>query len=252
MLYNTLFKGYVIVSCGTLRPELNYLRDSGFLNADRIFYTTPGLHENVHELEKQLIKQLTNAKKYSQKIIVIYGSRCYIDSVNPLRTIDKIIEEQGVDVLRIKAKNCIDMLADIEQRKKMSGGKKIYWLSPGWLKFWKQIFKNWDIGLANETFPQNDKAIILDSLDTFNEFSEQYPEKLLELSDWMKIPIEPYEISLERLKSLLSDCIVNDLNNEIKELKDRWPAHSARPSMLAELEDLEEKRDAAKEAGQKK
>ena len=87
-----------------------------------------------------------------------------------------MIQETGANAKRIKAKNCIDMLADIEQRKKISGGKKIYWLSSGWLKFWKQIFKDWDIGLANETFPQNDKAIILDSLDIFSEYSEQYPE----------------------------------------------------------------------------
>lgn len=217
MSYHTSFKGYAVVSCGTLRPELNYLRDSGFLNTDKIFFTTPGLHENVHELEKQLVRQLTNAKKYSQKIIVIYGSRCYIDPVNPLRTIDKIIEEQGIDFHRINAKNCIDMLADIEQREKISEGEKIYWLSPGWLKFWKQIFKNWDIGLANETFPQNDKAIILDSLGIFSEYSEQYPEKLLELYDWMKILIEPYKISLERFKSLFSECVVSDLKNEIQE-----------------------------------
>ena len=247
MSNHSLFNGYSVVSCGTLRPELNYLRDNGFLNVDKIFYTTPGLHENIHELEKQLTKQLTNANKYSQKIIVIYGSRCYIDPANPLRTIDKIIMEQGRTIQRIKAKNCIDMLASIEQRKKISGEKKIYWLSPGWLKFWKQIFKDWDIGLANETFPQNDKAIILDSLGTFNEFSEQYPEKLLELSDWMKIPIEPFNISFNRLKSLLIDSLVNDLNNEIEELKSRWPVHSAKPSMLAELEDLEERLETAKE-----
>ena len=133
MSNHTLFKGYAIVSCGTLRPELNYLQGSGFLNADKIFYTAPGLHENVHELEKQLIRQLKHANQYSQKIIVVYGSRCYIDSVDPLKTIDKIIKEQGVDVLRIKAKNCIDMLADIEERKNISGGEKTYWLSPGWL-----------------------------------------------------------------------------------------------------------------------
>ena len=113
------------------------------------------------------------------------------------------------------------MLADIEQRKNISGGGKIYWLSPGWLKFWEQIFKNWDIGLANETFPPHDKAIILDSLDIFNEYSEQQPEELLEISDWMKIPIESYKISLERLIDLFSDCIVRNLKEEIKELKSR-------------------------------
>ena len=251
MSYHISFKGHAVVSCGTLRPELIHLRDSGFLNTDKIFFTTPGLHENVHELEKQLVRQLNHAGQYYQKIIVIYGSRCYIDPVNPLRTLDKIIEEQEIGIHRIKAKNCIDMLVDIQQREKISEGKRIYWLSPGWLRFWKQIFKDWDIGLANETFPQNDKAIILDSLDIFNEYSEQYPERLLELSDWMKIPIEPYNISLERLKDLLSECIVGDLEKEIEELKDKWPAHSAKPSMLAKLEDLEEKLNRTREVRQK-
>ena len=246
-----MFKDYAIVSCGTLHPELSYLKNSGFLDTDKIFFTTPGLHENIRELEKQLVRQLNHANQYSQKLIVLYGSRCYIDPVNPLRTIDKIIEEQGVDVQRIQAKNCIDMLADSKQWAGISEGEKIYWLSPGWLKSWKQIFKDWDIGLANETFPQNEKAIILDSVDIYNEYSEQYPEKLLEFFEWMKIPIEPYKISLEWLKGLLLKCVVSDLNNEIKELKGRWPAHSAKPSMLAELEDLEEKRNTANEAMQK-
>ena len=243
-----MFKDYAIVSCGTLHPELTFLKDCGFLDTDIILFTPPGLHENIRELEKQLVRQVNHAKQYSQKILVIYGSRCYIDPTKPLRTIDKIIEEQEVNSQRIQAKNCIDMLADIEQRKEISEGEKIYWLSPGWLKSWKQIFKNWDIGLANETFPQNEKAIILDSLGIYNEYSERYPEKLLEFFEWMKIPIEPYQISLERLKNLLLECIVTDLNKEIKELKGRWPIHSVKPSMLAELEDLEEKRDTAVEA----
>ena len=48
------FKGYTIVSCGTLRRELNYLRDTGFLDADKILYTAPGLHERQTELETNL------------------------------------------------------------------------------------------------------------------------------------------------------------------------------------------------------
>jgi hypothetical protein len=34
---------------------------------------------------------------------------------------------------------------------------------------------------------------------------------------------------------------IEELEKQIAELKERWPAHSARPSMLEELEDLEEK-----------
>ena len=204
---NTSFKGYSIVSCGTLSPELNYLKDTGFLDADRILYTKPGLHEVPDELEKQLKRQLDNAKKYSPRIIVVYGSKCYIDSKDPFRDTDKLIQEYGTEILRVRAKNCIDMLADIKEREKISQEQKIYWLSAGWLKYWKQIFKDWDAGKANETFPQNDKAILLDALGIYDEYSQNLPEKVLEFSDWMTIPIEPYKISLERLKKLILECL---------------------------------------------
>jgi len=204
MSSHSLFEGYTILSCGTLRPELDYLKGEGFLDADRVLYTAPGLHETPLELEKQLTRQLVNAKKHSQEIIVVYGSRCFVDSVNPLRSIDDLIRGQAERAHRIQAANCIDMLADATQRESISSGKKVYWLSPGWLLYWKQIFREWDIGLANETFPQNDMALVLDGLGVFDEYSQNAPERILEFSDWMKIPIEPAKVSLQRLRGLLS------------------------------------------------
>jgi len=202
------FKGYAIVSCGTLRRELNYLRDTGFLDADKILYTAPGLHEKQTELEEQLVRQLINAKKYSKKIIVVYGERCYLDPDNPFRDVDQIIREHGAGISRIQARSCIDMLASAEERKRISGGKKIYWLTAGWLEHWKQIFKEWDAAKANETFPYHDKAILLDAVDIFDEYSQSSPEEILEFSDWMKLEIEPYKISLDRLKNLLLDSTI--------------------------------------------
>lgn len=61
------FKGYSIVSCGILHRELNYLRNIGFLDADKILYTAPGLHANRDELKSQLTKQLENAKEILPK-----------------------------------------------------------------------------------------------------------------------------------------------------------------------------------------
>ena len=201
------FKGYSIVSCGTLREELNYLKGTGFLNADNILYTTPGLHEIPSELEKQLKKQIDNAKRYSQNIIVVYGDRCFIDTNAPSRNIDTLIRETGAKAKRLAAKNCIDMLAGIDERKKISNGERIYWLSFGWLQYWKVIFKDWDQGKANETFPQHDRAILLDPIDIFEKYSSNSPEKVLEFADWMHLNIEPYKISLERFKNILSDGI---------------------------------------------
>ena len=55
---NLSFADIAIVSCGTLSLELNYLKKEGFLDTSHLFYTTPGLHEDIHELETQLIHSL--------------------------------------------------------------------------------------------------------------------------------------------------------------------------------------------------
>jgi len=200
------FSGITIVSCGTLSPELNYLSETGFLDADKILYTIPGLHENKNELKHHLTRQLKRAQQYSSRVIVVYGEKCYIDmSTEPPQLVDDLIEAQGDCTSRVRAANCIDMLCSYEERNQISGTDKIYWLTPGWLKYWERIFKDWDVGKANETFPQNDKAILLDSLGFYEKYVTHYPEKLLEFSDWMRLPIEPYEISLDRLKKLLTE-----------------------------------------------
>jgi hypothetical protein len=203
----TNFEGYSIVSCGTMRAELNSLKQEGFLNADQILYTKPGLHEVPRDLEESLKKQIGNAQKYSQKIIVVYGEKCYIDTDNASRDIDTLIRETGADAGRINVKNCVDMVAGSDERERISGGQRIYWLSPGWLEYWKIIFRDWDRGKANETFPRHDKAILLDPVGIFAQYSNYHPEKLLEFADWMKLSIEPYSVSLHRLRSVLLDEI---------------------------------------------
>lgn len=203
----TSFKDHVIVACGTLIPELIYLKNSGFLDAKKILYTTPGRHEIPRELEQQLVKQIGIAKEYSQKIIVVYGGKfCYINSDDPYRTIDKIIEEQGPGVSRIKASHCIDMLASKEEREEISRGEKVWWMTPGWIKYRKYVFQDWDKGMAVENFPKHTGgAIVLDGIGFYDRYSEEHPEEILEFSDWMGIPLEPYGVSLDRLKGLLLD-----------------------------------------------
>ena len=126
-------------------------------------------------------------------------------STEPPQLVDDLIEAQGGHISRIRAANCIDMLCSYEQRNQISGNEKAYWLTPGWLKYWKRIFKGWDVGKANETFPQNHKAILHDPLAIYDEYLASSPQKLLEFSDWMKLPIEPHPVSLDRLQRLLLD-----------------------------------------------
>ncbi len=65
------FSDIAVVSCGTLSLELNHLKKEGFLNTNHLFFTTPGLHENIRELERQLIQRINKAKEKVGKILVV-------------------------------------------------------------------------------------------------------------------------------------------------------------------------------------
>jgi len=203
------FSDIVIVSCGTLSPELNHLREVGFLDARRILYTTPGLHEVPRELERQLLKEIAKAKEMANKVIVVYGGKfCYVNADEPTRTMKTMIEEQGLTVRRIQATHCMDMLASEGDRariaQEMAGGEKVWWMTPGWIKFRHYVFKGWDKGLANENFPRHTGgAIVLDGIGYIDRYMAEHPEELLEYSDWMAIPIQPYPVPLDRFKGLL-------------------------------------------------
>jgi hypothetical protein len=205
----TTFQDYAIVSCGTLNGELKALKESGFLDARRIFYTKPGRHEVPRELEEQLVQKIEAARKHSEKIIVVYGGKfCYLNAFAPGRTIDMIIEEQGDNITRINASHCIDMLAGIGEREEIAEGKKVLWLTPGWIQYRNFVYQDWDKGKANENFPQHwGGAILLDGIGFWDKYCSSHPEEILDFSDWMGIPINVHQISLQRLKKLLSDCV---------------------------------------------
>lgn len=202
------FQDCVIVACGTLTLELNHLRKSGFLNARRIEYTKPGRHEVPKELESQLVDRIGKAKSYAESVIVVYGGKfCFIDMNDPGRSIDDVIEEQGQAISRINATHCVDMLADAQEREAIRNGEKVFWLTPGWVLYRDYVFQDWDKGKANETFPQNTGgAVILDAVGFWEDFSARHPEKILDFSDWMGIPIRAHKVSLSRFEKLLCEC----------------------------------------------
>jgi uncharacterized protein DUF1638 len=205
------FSDIAIVSCGTLTLELNHLRAEGFLDTRHLFFTTPGLHEDIHELERQLIDRITKAKEKADKVLVVYGGKfCYVNADEPTRTMQQLIAEQGAGVARIDATHCMDMIASEAEREniaaEVAGGEKVWWMTPGWIKFRHKVFKGWDKGLANENFPRHSGgAVVLDGVGYLDTYMAEHPEDFLEYSDWMGIPIIPYPVTLDRFKTLLSD-----------------------------------------------
>lgn len=203
------FSKIAIVSCGTLSMELKSLQKTGFLDTEHLLFTTPGLHEDIKELEKQLVNKINKAKEKTDRVLVVYGGKfCYVNGNEPLRTMKTIIAEQGPNVARINATHCMDMIASEEERRQIAqeiaGGEKVWWMTPGWVKFRHNVFKGWDKGLANENFPRHTGgAIVLDGINFMDNYMAEHPEEFLEYCDWMGIPMQPYQVTLNRFKELL-------------------------------------------------
>ena len=183
-----------IVACGTLRREiLRRLAEEGVLDAERVLFTAPGLHEWPRRLAKQLTRQLDKACPEPGPVIVVYGESCYYDVETSTDT-DGLVARFGPRVARVRAKTCVDMLAGKEERERLAKGENVYWFTPGWIEHWDFIFTEWDSGKANETFPMNDKGVVLDGLGYVQELSRTDPETILRISDWAKLPLESCEV----------------------------------------------------------
>jgi len=189
--------------------------ETGFLDPYRILYTPPGLHAMPDELERQLVRQLRKALEYCppRRIIVAYGTKCYVNADAPYRKIDMIIEEQGKGISRVQGDYGYDMLAGIEERERISGGEadKVLWFTPGWLRNWKTVYQRyfgWDEADANANFPgYYNKIIVLDGIGISDKYINEHPEKILELFDWTGVEVEFQNIFLDRLEELLLECL---------------------------------------------
>ena len=207
------FSDTVVVACGTMSPEINHLVKQGFLDTQHIFYTTPGLHQDIPELETQLIKFIEKAKTLASGVIVVYGGKyCYVNPDNPTRLMQTIIREQGSKVVRIDASHCMGMLASDDEmkqiRNELAGGERVWFMTPGWVKYQKQVFKGWDKAIANENFPRHTGGcVVLDGVGYLDQYMAKDPEGFLEYCDWMGIPMQAYPVTLDRFKGLLTDAL---------------------------------------------
>ena len=212
-MIRSTFEDRCIISCGMLQPEMTHLVETGFLNPGRILFTPPGLHALPEKLEEHLLKRLAQAREScpDHRIIVVYGKKCYVNTDEPLKRVDSILQAAGQEIVRVQGDYGYDMLASFEDRQRISGGRqdKTLWFTPGWLKYWKTVYQNyfgWDEADANANFPGfYDKIIVLDSLGLGDEYMAQHAEEILELFDWTGLEVEFHPITLDRFKRLMAD-----------------------------------------------
>jgi len=209
------FSDRCIISCGMLPPELAHLVEVGFMKPLRLFFTPPGLHALPERLEEHLLQRLEEARQVcpDDRIMVVYGKKCHVSTDDPLKRVDTILRQAGPEIVRVQGEYGYDMLADYEERQRISNGRqdKILWFTPGWLTSWKAVYQKyfgWDAADANANFPGfYDKVIVLDGLHMEEEYLTEHAEDILELFDWMGLEVEFQPISLDRFRGLLVDAL---------------------------------------------
>ncbi len=215
-MMHATFDDRCIISCGMLHPEVSHLMETGFLNPRQVLFTPPGLHALPDKLEEHLLNRLAQAREScpDDRIIVLYGKKCYVSTDEPLKRVDSILQAAGQGIVRVQADYGYDMLASLEERQRISGGRqdKTLWFTPGWLKHWKAVYQKyfgWDSADANANFPGfYDKIIVLDGLGLADEYMVQHAEEILELFDWTGLEVVFYPITLDRFKGLLMDSLL--------------------------------------------
>jgi hypothetical protein len=87
------FADISIVSCGTMSLELNFLKKEGLLDTPQILFTFPGLHQDITELEGQLVWQINKAKENFPRHT---GGAVILDGIGYT---DRYMEEKPEDFL---------------------------------------------------------------------------------------------------------------------------------------------------------
>lgn len=186
---------YNMIVCGVFQKEIEALKEElGF--PFRASYLSPGLHVDFDELRLALDKELKSADQSgSQGIIVIYG-QCH-------PKIDEILKPYHAALM--DCQNCVDAFISRQAVEKKAREGLFFYLSPGWLDAWKDIFNRlgWDQEIARQQMGSFKGSIYIDTMKD----AQEREEELLEFFDFTNLPFTIMPMELDHFKSLIIKAI---------------------------------------------
>jgi len=182
---------YAIVACGIFEKEVELLRpDLGF--AFQAHYLAPGLHVDFDRLQAALAAKLEECScNGAEGIIVLYG-QCH-------PRMEKILEPHHAALL--DCQNCVDALITRRGVEDKAREGLYFYLSPGWLDAWKDIFRcmNWGVEEARMGMGSFRGSVYL---DTLKDASHREMD-LLEFFDFTNLPFYIMPVDLGHFRSLI-------------------------------------------------
>ena len=192
-----------ILSCGVFELELNKVlndikKEKLFKEDIDIKYLPFGLHTNLDKLKSVIISNLDNIK--SDKIILLYGSKCHYMFHEFLKNYDNLIA--------FKDSNCIELI--IGDERKDDDDKNLY-ITPGWVLKFDELNKFMnavDVYDIRQQYGQYDNVIIGDT-DVF-EFTD---DMIFDLFEKIQVPIEIQKIDINNFKNKIIHAIEKAINS---------------------------------------
>lgn len=186
---------YAIIACGVFQKEIEQLRGQlGF--PFEVQYIEPGLHVNFDELKDALKAELERCKGCDEieGIIVVYG-QCH-------PRIDEILKPYKAALA--DCQNCVDAFITRRGMEEKAKQGLYFYLSPGWLDVWRDIFRRLNWGLAEARLQMGSfKGVVY--LDTMKDAADRELE-LLEFFDFTNLPFEVMPVDLSHFRSLIANA----------------------------------------------
>ena len=182
---------YAIIACGIFEKEIEALRrELGF--PFEAHYLGAGLHVDFDDLKGALVAELEKCRKNGNEgMIVVYG-QCHPQ-------IDEILRPYHASLLACQ--NCVDAFITRKGMENKAKDGLFFYLSPGWLDAWKDIFRrlNWGVEEARMQMGSFRGFVYLDTMKD----AQERQEELLEFFDFTNLPFEIMPIDLGYFKSLI-------------------------------------------------
>ena len=182
---------YSIIACGIFEKEIEALRtELGF--PFEAHYLGAGLHVDFDDLSGALVAELEKCQKEgSEGTIVVYG-QCH-------PKIEDILKPYHAALAACQ--NCVDAFITRKGLEKKAQNGLFFYLSPGWLDAWKDIFNrlNWGPEEARMQMGSFRGSVYLDTLKD----AAAREEELLQFFDFTNLPFEIMPVDLGYFKSLI-------------------------------------------------
>ncbi|HPS90512.1 MAG TPA: DUF1638 domain-containing protein [Methanothrix sp.] len=182
---------YTVIACGIFEKEIEALRaELGFAFDTR--YLGAGLHVDYDDLKGALAAELKECQKREDEGIIVAYGQCHPH-------IDDILKPYHASL--IECQNCVDAFITRKGMETKARDGLFFYLSPGWLDAWKDIFRrlNWGSEEARMHMGSFRGSVYLDTLKD----AQAREEELLEFFDFTLLPFEIMPVDLGHFKSLI-------------------------------------------------